>query len=166
MGRKINTDAVGGFAIDSFPGDKKKKKKLKFLRAIYPENKNEGLPKRAMIDLDGTIHRYSQGYKDGKIYDDAFTGAKEVINWLKKQGFEIVIFTTRASVEANKEFDNDRKEEIKNIIRWLRKHDIYFDRITGEKLAASFYIDDRAIYINNGDWDAVFNVIKKRIKYL
>jgi hypothetical protein len=44
-------------------------------------------------------------------------------------------------------------------------NNIYFDRITSEKLAADFYIDDKAINIENGDWYTVLNVIKKRIKY-
>ena len=69
------------FAIDSFP----KPKKRHILRTIYPENKDERIKKRAMIDLDGTIHKYSKGYADGSIYDDPFEGAKEVIDFFKKK---------------------------------------------------------------------------------
>lgn len=161
---KDNEEAVGGFAIDSFPSTKRRKKR-QIIRTIYPESKNESLPKRAMIDLDLTIHKYSQGYKSGEIYDDAFDGAKEVIDWLKKNGYEIVIFTTRASKQNADELGGDHKEQIKKVGEWLKDKDIYFDRITAEKLAADFYIDDKAININNGNWKAVLNVIKKRIKY-
>jgi hypothetical protein len=157
-----DTEAVGSFAVDSFP---KKKKKRQIIRTVYPENKTEQMPKRAMIDLDKTIHKYSQGYKNGEIYDDAFDGAKEVIDWLRKKGFEIVIFTTRASKENAKEFGGDEKEQIKKVGEWLKDKGIYFDRITAEKLAANFYIDDKAINIANGNWKAVLNVIKKRIKF-
>lgn len=163
--RKVkDEEAVGGFAIDSFP-ETPKKKKRQIIRTIYPESKDETLPKRAMIDLDLTIHKYSKGYQDGKIYDDAFSGAKEVIDWLRKKGYEIVIFTTRASKENADELGGDHEEQIKKVGEWLRKHNIYFDKITAEKLAADFYIDDKAIHIPNGNWDTVLNVIKKRVKY-
>jgi len=152
------------FPMDS-PGYTKKKKR-RMIYTVYPENKLEiGMPRRAMIDLDGTIHKYSQGYSDGSIYDDAFDGAREVIKWLKNNGYEIVIFTTRASKENAITTGNDIQEEIDKVSDWLITNNIYFDRITAEKLAADFYIDDKAINIENGDWFTVLNVIKKRIKY-
>ena len=163
--RKDDQDeAVGGFAIDSFP-ETPKKKKRQVIRTVYPESKDETLPKRAMIDLDMTLHKYSQGYKDGEIYDDVFDGAKQVIDWLRKKGFEIVIFTTRASQENAEENGGDHLEQIEKVKEWLNKHNIYFDRITAEKLAADFYIDDKAIHIKNGDWETVLKTIKKRVKY-
>lgn len=157
-------ESVGAFAIDSFPKTKRKKKR-QIIRTIYPEATVEKMPKRAMIDLDGTIHKYSKGFGDGDIYDDAFDGAKEVIGWLRRQGFEIVIFTARASKANAKELGADHEDQMNKITQWLNDKDIYFDRVTGEKLAAEFYIDDRAIHIEDGDWDTVLNVIKKRIKY-
>lgn len=151
------------FPMDS-PGFTKKKRKV--IYTVYPENKLEiGMPKRAMIDLDGTIHKYSKGWFDGSIYDDPFDGARNVINWLKDNGYEIVIFTTRASKENALEHGEDVSKEIHKVANWLMANDIYYDRITAEKLAADFYIDDRAINIENGDWYTVLNVIKKRIKY-
>jgi len=159
-----DNESVGTFAIDSFPKSQKKKKR-QIIRTLYPEGKDEQIPKRAMIDLDGTIHRYSKGYKDGAIYDNAFDGAKEVIDWLKRNGYEIVIFTTRASKQNADELGGDHKDQIKNVGKWLKDKGIYFDRITAEKLAADFYIDDKAISIYNGNWKSVLKVIKKRIKY-
>jgi hypothetical protein len=168
--RKIkDEEAVAGFAIDSFPGkdkdDVKTKKKRQIIRTVYPESKNEQIPKRAMIDLDLTIHKYSKGYQDGEIYDGVFDGAKEAIDWLKRQGYEIVIFTTRASEQNSKELGGDHNEQIKKVKKYLKDNGIYFDKITAEKLAADFYIDDKAIHIPNGDWNTVLKVIKKRIKY-
>ena len=163
--RKVkDEEAVGGFAIDSFP-ETPKKKKRQIIRTVYPEAKEEQIPKRAMIDLDLTIHKYSKGYQDGEIYDDAFDGAKEVIDWLKRQGYEIVIFTTRASEANADELGGDHEEQIRKVSQWLKKQGIYFDKITAEKLAADFYIDDKAIQIPNGNWKSVLNVIKKRVKY-
>ena len=121
--------------------------------------------KRAMIDLDKTIHKYSKGHEDGTIYDEPFKGARDAINWLKDNGYEIVIFSTRASPENASEMGGDQKREIGKIEAWLKHHDIYFDRVTADKIAADFYIDDKAIPIHNGNWDAVLKVIKKRMKY-
>lgn len=171
--KKTNTmihndqESVGGFAIDSFPTTprRKRKKKKHIIRTVYPESKQEQMPKRAMVDLDGTIHRYSKGYRDGTIYDSAFDGAKEVIDWLKDKGYEIVIFTTRASKGNADEQGGDHNDQIKKVSKWLKDKDIYFDKITADKLAADFYIDDKAIHIPDGDWKTVLNVIKKRVKY-
>jgi hypothetical protein len=156
-------EAVGSFAIDSFP-EKKKKKKRQLIRTVYPNESKELKFRRAMIDLDGTIHKYSKGYLDGSIYDDPFKGAREVIDWLKNQGYEIVIFTTRASRENALAMGDDHEKQIANVGTWLTDHGIYYDRITAEKIAADFYIDDRAIPIRNGDWNAVFKEIKKIIE--
>jgi len=151
------------FPMDSFPDKKKKRKKI--LRVMFP---NEGWmvleQRRVMIDFDGTIHKYSKGYADGTIYDEPFKDAKEVIDWLKNKGFEIVIFTTRASKENSMETGGDHNKEIKNIENWLKDNGIYFDRITSDKLAADFYIDDKAITIIDGNWKSILKAVKKGMK--
>lgn len=143
-----------------FPMDSpaKKKKKLKY----YSEADNS--TRRAMIDFDVTIHKYSKGYQDGTMYDDPFDGAKETIDWLKGMGFEIIIFTTRASKENAEEMGGNHLKQIKNIENYLKDNQIYFDRITSDKLHADFYIDDKAITIENGDWDSVKKIIRSRMK--
>ena len=143
-----------------FPMDSAGRKK-KLLKS-YSEANNR--ISRAMIDFDATIHKYSKGYQDGTIYDDPFDGARETINWLKELGFEIVIFTTRASKENAEEMGGDHLKEIKNIEIYLNYHEINFDRITSDKLRADFYIDDKAITIENGDWDSVKKIITSRMK--
>ena len=162
------TSAAAGInaRVDNFPGYKKKKKK-KILRVAYP---NESvtpptLVYRAMIDLDRTIHKYSKSWQDGSLYDDPFPNAREVINWLKSKGFEIVIFTTRASAENAADNGQDVTEEIQKVENWLSNNDIYYDRVTAEKLNADFYIDDKAICIKNGDWLDVLKEIKSRISH-
>jgi len=159
------TSSGNAFGMDSFPEVPRKKKKRSIIRTVYPEMLLLFHEKRAMIDLDQTIHKYSKGYEDGTIYDEPFKGARNAINWLKDQGYEIVIFSTRASPENASEMGGDQKKEIGKIEAWLKHHDIYFDRITADKIAADFYIDDKAIPIHNGNWDAVLKVVKKRMKY-
>ncbi len=139
----------------------KKKKVIKY----YEEKViNSNASQRVMIDFDNTIFKYSKGYQDGSLYEEPFDGAKEAIDWLKGMGFEIVIFTTRASKENAEEIGGDHLKEIKNIENYLTDHEIYFNRITSEKLGAKFYIDDKAITITNGDWDSVKKIIRSRMK--
>ena len=149
-------EAVGSFAIDSYPDDEEKTK-----GQITTESDSRGA-KRILIDLDNTIHKYSKGWADGQIYDDAYSGAKESIDWLKNQGYEIVIFTTRLSKENCNEYGQNLQEQVINVENWLHDHDIYFDRLTAEKLGAYFYVDDRAITIRDGNWDDVLMEIKER----
>jgi hypothetical protein len=163
---EVSSAAGMGFAIDSFPEVPKKKKKREVLNDPYP---NESyvvieMSRRAMIDLDGTIHKYSKGYGDGTIYDEPFAGAKAVIAWLKNKGYEIVIFTTRASEENALDHGQDVKKEVESVENWLSNNGIYYDRVTAEKLAADFYIDDKAIQIKNGNWKQVMQSIKQRVK--
>jgi hypothetical protein len=145
------------FAIDSIPSRKKIIRQPIYDSIIIEQ-------KRAMIDLDGTIHKYSKGYDDGSIYDDPFEKARPVIQWLKNSGYEIIIFTTRASKGNAVEMGADLEKEIISVGNWLKLNNIPFDKITGDKLAADFYIDDKAIQISNGDWDAVKKEIIKRMK--
>jgi len=163
QGEFASSAAGMGMAVDSLP---EKKKKRQLLKDPY---RSEGVfsgptSRRAMVDLDGTIHKYSKGFQDGSIYDPPFEGAKEVIDWLKNEGYEIVIFTTRASEENALETGDDVKTQINNIETWLTNHNIYYDRVTAEKLAAEFYIDDRAINIKNGNWKDVKKEIQNRME--
>ncbi len=164
-GAAATTSSGNAFGMDSFPEVPKKRKKRSIIRTVYPEMLLLFQEKRALIDLDQTIHKYSKGYGDGTIYDEPFKGARDAIQWLKNQGYEIVIFSTRASPGNAEEMGGDHKKEIAKIETWLKHHDIYFDRITADKIFADFYIDDKAIPIHNGNWDAVLKVVKKRMKY-
>ena len=86
---------------------------------------------------------------------------EKFIDWLKSKGYQIVIFTTRASKTNDEETGGDHKKEILKIENYLKDNEIHFDLITAEKLAANFYIDDRAIHFNN--WKSVKNEVTKRM---
>ena len=163
------TSAAAGISAtyDAFPGSErysKRKKKKQVLRVAYPNEAvtNSTPVMRAMIDLDRTIHKYSKGWQDGSVYDDPVPGAKQVIDWLKSKGYEIVIFTTRASVENAKDHGQDVNDQIQGVENWLSNNNIYYDRVTAEKLNADFYIDDKAIHIKDGNWLNVLKEIKFR----
>jgi hypothetical protein len=149
-------ESVGGFAIDSFSTKKK------VLSVPYPTNESiddydNQKTKRIMIDLDGVIHQY-EGFKDGTLYGNIFDGAKEAIDYLRNNGYEVIIFTSRLSKKLN---DNTENQKVM-IKKWLNKNKIKVDDITSEKLAADLYMDDRAIHFK-GDWNNTLDEIKLRL---
>ena len=148
------------FPMDSFSLPQRKKVIRKY---IYPKKIREQkeFKRRVLIDFDGPIHRYSKGVQDGSIYDIPSEGVKEFVDWLKNQGFEIVIFTSRASQQSGKEVGYNHKEQVSKVKDYLEKHKIHYDLITAEKLAADFYIDDLAIHFNN--WKSVKREVIKRM---
>ena len=114
--------------------------------------------KRIMIDFDGVIHSYDKGFQNGEVYGNVIEGSKEAVEHFKSKGYEIVIFTTRASKEHN--IDPKSKELISNVESWLNKNGIYFDDITADKLGAVAYIDDKAIRFES-NWDDIIEKINE-----
>ncbi len=103
------------------------------------------------IDFDGVIHKYSEGWKDGSIYDDPMPGAFDAIREIQKN-YNVVIFTTRSR---------------QDVCNWMIRHgfDAMVDNIpegefkawnvlgtilvTNRKFAAIVYIDDRGYRFNS-----------------
>lgn len=104
------------------------------------------------IDFDGTICQ-KQRYGDGTITAEPNQQASDTINELKKEGYKIVIFTTR----LNPKFGGDIEWKKQQIINWCNKYDILFDEITNNKPEAMIYIDDRAIRFTN--WPDIKNYL-------
>lgn len=91
--------------------------------------------KTIAIDFDGVIHRYSNGWCGGRIYDEPMEGAIESMERLIKKGFKVVILTARDDLEPVRE--------------WLTKHNFPDVTVTNTKPPAIAYIDDRAIRFTN-----------------
>jgi hypothetical protein len=152
-------ESVGGFAIDSFPTKASKKP----LTVVYPESVNVDNvnTKKVMIDFDRTIHKYSEGWKDGTVYDKPIPDAKQFIDELKDDGFEIIIFSSRLSKTSHGEEGVDKQKRM--IEAWLKKYSIEVDGITSEKLPAVAYVDDRAVEFD-GKWNSeLLTKIKSRV---
>ena len=114
--------------------------------------------KRLLIDFDRVVHKYTDGWKDGTIYDVPVDGAIDSIKKLQSQGWQIVIFTTRSK-------DGDSRNY--KIQDWLESYGFetlchglidYVDNlpfskskivITNTKIPARAIIDDRAIRFTN-----------------
>jgi len=141
-----------------FPMDSPHKKK-KPLRVVYPEQAAER--KRVMVDFDGVISNYKHGWNNGKLVDEPNPGTKEALDELHSRGFEVVIFTTRASEKYNTEPPSSKL--VAGLKLWLAKYNIYYDYITAEKLGAIAYIDDRALTFKN-NWTEILSEITKMEK--
>lgn len=102
---------------------------------LHNKRKDDKMEKKTIVfDFDGVIHRYSEGWKDGTIYDEPVNGIKEVIDKLMET-YNIIIVSTRSATRKGK---ND-------ILKWLKKYDINVTDVMASKPPAIIYVDDRAI---------------------
>jgi hypothetical protein len=119
------------------------------------------------IDFDGVIHKYSEGWKDGSIYDIPVEGVHNALMGLMKD-YWVYIFTTR---------------DVNDVIKWMNT--IFWGEgemgflavampegirfwhggkgnqiaVSNRKLPAEFYIDDRGIRFSN--WEKAIKEIKE-----
>ena len=99
-----------------------------------------------IIDLDGTLSIDEQGV----AYEDKAANKKLIAKLLayKKQGFRIVIFTSRSMRSFNGDLALIAKHSLPLIKAWLAKHKVPYDELLigkpwcGEN---GFYVDDRAL---------------------
>lgn len=92
--------------------------------------------KTVAFDFDGVIHSYESGWQGVDVIPDPpVPGIKKVIDNLREDGYNIVIYSTRCSQESGR----------KAIIDWLDKYNIHVNDISAEKPVAFCYVDDRAI---------------------
>ena len=91
--------------------------------------------KTIVFDFDGVIHKYSNGWQDGSIYDEPVAGIKDVIDNLRALNYKVVIVSTRCQTDYG----------MVTIRNWLVNHNIIVDNICKEKPPALVYVDDRAI---------------------
>ena len=103
--------------------------------------------KTICIDFDGVIHDYSQGWQGDDVFGNMVANADTATSVLKKQGWTIIIFTTRKK--------SDKLE------KWLKNNNITYDYInenpdqpdnTSGKIIADVYLDDRGVCFR-GTWD-------------
>lgn len=117
--------------------------------------------KAVCVDCDGVLHPYSQGWNGGLLYDDPPREAKPFLETLKAKGYQVIIFTARF-------WDTRRDEHIDMKFRveeWLIKHGLPYDHVTGEKLPAICYVDDRGVHFNGYNWDKVLEQVDKLADY-
>jgi len=118
--------------------------------------------KRLIFDLDGTICYAKKG-----DYANANPNVKVIdrLKVYKKNGFEIVISTSRNIRTYDGNLGKINANTLPIIIKWLDKHNVPYDEIyVGKPWCGfeGFYIDDKAIRPEefvNMDYDAIKNLI-------
>ena len=107
--------------------------------------------KTIAIDFDGVIHLYSRGFQGlGNAYDPPTPGTREALEALKKDGYRLIIVSSRPVPVI--------KEWLKN-----QKLEHYFDDVSNIKHPAKYYIDDHAVRFprfTDKPWDKILNFIK------
>ena len=83
---------------------------------------------RVAVDFDGVIMR-----RDGT--HQPIDGAREGVESLRRQGYEVVVHSTRALSRQGEDW----------IRSWLRQHAIPHADVTSRKVDADAYLDDKAV---------------------
>lgn len=98
------------------------------------------------FDFDGVIHRYSEGWKDGSIYDEPNMEVVRYMNFLMDLGIPVFILSTRDPDQItmwwNKQCYSHRAAKILPDCAFWKNTDVV--GVTNRKLPAQIYIDDRA----------------------
>lgn len=104
-----------------------------------------------VFDFDGVIHKYSEGWLDGSIYDEANMDIIKLISRLQGLNIPCAIVSTRDPYQIKEWWDrqhfNVAAEVISNDAKFF--NDCRFVGITNRKIVAQLYIDDRA-YLYQG----------------
>lgn len=130
------------------------------------------------VDFDGVIHAYTKGWQDGTIYDQPMPGALDGLRLLMEQD-AVFVFTTREPEQvmpwlAEHGFDVTTDESCERchgecthedpchackgsglLTFWNQRGQLL---VTNRKLAATQYLDDRAIRFT--DWEQALAAIQ------
>jgi hypothetical protein len=112
--------------------------------------------KKVCVDFDGTLFPW------GPLFNEAAQpepGAADALRAFAEAGWHIVIFTSRMSRQWLQDAGESRNDHYAYISGLLKRNNIPYDRILGEKIPAQAYIDDKAIEYTGTNWD----VIKERV---
>lgn len=98
------------------------------------------------FDFDGVIHKYSEGWQDGSIYDEYNPEILDLILLLNTMKIPVFILSTREPKQIKEWWDEQEFTLKAEVIEpnTLFFNDLDYVGITRTKLPAQIYVDDRA----------------------
>jgi|SRR5258705_12625488 len=105
------------------------------------------------VDFDGVLHRYSQGWRDGSIYDVPMEGALDGVRQLQEQ-YAVFVLTSREPEDVALKLIEWGLPAVSDRSPWpnfWEARDLIL--VTNRKLPALAYLDDRAVRFV--DWESV-----------
>ncbi|EDO6740986.1 TPA: HAD hydrolase family protein [Campylobacter coli] len=124
--------------------------------------------KQLIIDLDGTLTLdIDVGYQNKPVNVEFL----KQLQYYKKIGFKIIIFTSRNMRKYNGDIKKIQKNTLPAIIEWLDKYNIpYDDIIIGKPWCGfdGFYVDDKAIRPSEFikySYDEILDILKRENPY-
>ena len=114
--------------------------------------------KNIAIDFDGVIHKCSKGYYDGTVYDEPIDGALDSLEYIKKMGFNIIIFSCKSRSDRP---TVEGKNGTEMIWDWFKKYNVdhLITDVVSEKPRAICFIDDKGYRFEN--WCSAINFIER-----
>jgi hypothetical protein len=106
------------------------------------------MSKTLCIDFDDTLYNRST--------EEPIQGAVEALKQLKSEGHKILILSSRINPELWGELVKYRQKEI---VDWMEKYKIPYDKVVPFKPPADLYIDDKG-YRFTGNWKETVQDIK------
>jgi hypothetical protein len=100
--------------------------------------------KTLCLDFDGVLHRYSQGWQGGEIYDPPTEGTEDALGRLSTR-YDFVVCTARHNLD--------------DVEAWLRAHRLrrFMKAPASNRKPAAFrYVDDRGLLFT-GSWEPVLD---------
>lgn len=107
------------------------------------------MAKTIAVDFDGVIHKYSEGWKDGTIYDETFEGWDKFISDRLSDGDNVFILSSRNPNQIKSWFVREFKDKVDFNVVVIPDDEEFWNSddvgVTNKKLPADVYIDDRCI---------------------